>query len=100
MTRVVRPGGKVVVGDEGIAPWLRRRLHGRILIRTNRLYKHRPPLELLPVDVREVRLQWLLGDAFYLIDYRVGDGPLEMDIDLPMPRKGDTLRSRFYGAKA
>jgi SAM-dependent methyltransferase len=97
MTRVVKPGGKVVVGDEGIAPWLRRRLFGRILIRTNKLYKHRPPLEMLPVDVREVRVQWLLGDAFYLIDYRVGSGPLPMKLDLPMPRKGDTLRSRYYG---
>ncbi len=96
-TRVVRPGGKVVLGDEGIAPWLRRKLYGRILIRTNKLYKHRPPLELLPVDVREVGLHWLLGDAFYVIEYRVGEGPLPMDLDLPMPRKGDTLRSRFYG---
>jgi SAM-dependent methyltransferase len=97
MTRVVRPGGKVVVGDEGIAPWLRRRLYGRILIRTNKLYKHRPPLEMLPIDVREVAVRWLLGDAFYVIDFRVGEGPLPMDLDLPMPRKGDTLRSRYYG---
>jgi ubiquinone/menaquinone biosynthesis C-methylase UbiE len=99
MTRVVRPGGKVVIGDEGIAPWLRRRLYGRILIRTNRLYKHRPPLEMLPIDVREVGVHWLLGDAFYVIDFRVGEGPLPMDLDLPMPRKGDTLRSRYYGTK-
>lgn len=97
MVRVVRPGGKVVVGDEGIAPWLRRRLYGRILIRTNKLYKHRPPLEMLPVDVREVAVRWLLGDAFYVIDFRVGEGPLPMNLDLPMPRKGDTLRSRYYG---
>lgn len=97
MTRVVRPGGKVVIGDEGIAPWLRPRLYGKILIRTNRLYKHRPPLEMLPIDVREVAVRWLLGDAFYVIDFRVGEGPLPMNLDLPLPRKGDTLRSRYYG---
>lgn len=97
VTRVVRPGGKVVVGDEGIAPWLRRKLYGRILIRTNKLYKHRPPLEQLPVEVRDVGIHWLLGDAFYVIEYRVGEGPLPMNLDLPMPGKSDTLRSRFYG---
>lgn len=97
MVRVVRAGGKVVAGDEGMAPWLRRRLYGRIMIRTNKNYKFRPPLEMLPIDVREVAVRWLLGDAFYVIDFRVGEGPLPMNLDLPMPRKGDTLRSRYYG---
>jgi ubiquinone/menaquinone biosynthesis C-methylase UbiE len=97
MTRVVRPGGKVVVGDEGIAPWLRRRLYGKIMIKTNKNYKFRPPLELLPEDVREVGVHWLLGDSFYVIDFRVGEGSLPMNLDLPMPGKSDTLRSRYYG---
>jgi ubiquinone/menaquinone biosynthesis C-methylase UbiE/uncharacterized protein YbaR (Trm112 family) len=97
MDRVVRSGGKVVVGDEGIAPWLRRKLFGRILINANPLYRHRPPLGQLPATAREVRLQWLLGNAFYVIDYRVSDTPPPLDIDLPIPGKGDSLRSRFYG---
>ena len=97
MDRVVRPGGKVVAGDEGIAPWLRRKLFGRILINANPLYRHRPPLDRLPATAREVRLQWLLGNAFYVIDYRVSDAPPRLDIDLPIPGKGDSLRSRFYG---
>jgi len=100
MARVVRPGGKVVIGDEGMAPWLRRRLYGKIMIRANKNYKFRPPLDLLPEDVREVGVHWLLGDSFYVIDFRVGEGPLPMNLDLPMPHKGDTLRSRYYGAKA
>lgn len=97
MTRVVKPGGKVVVGDEGIAPWLKRRPVGRILIRANPLYAHRPPLDRLPENARDVRLQWIIGNAFYVIDYRVGDGPAPVDLDLPIPGKGDTLRSRYYG---
>ncbi len=97
MTRVVKPGGKVVVGDEGIAPWLRRRLTGRILVRANPLYAHRPPLDRLPVNALDVRLQWIIGNAFYVIDYRVGEGPLPVDLDLPIPGKGDSLRSRYYG---
>ena len=99
MTRVVRVGGKVVVGDEGIAPWLRRRLFGRILVKANPLYAHRPPLAAIPENASEVRLQWILGNAFYVIDYRVASGPPFVDLDLPIPGKGDSLRSRYYASR-
>jgi SAM-dependent methyltransferase len=98
MARVVRVGGKVVVGDEGIAPWLRRRLFGRILIKANPLYAHRPPLEALPPNASEVGVRWILGNAFYLIEFRVADSPPFVDLDLPIPGKGDTLRSRYYSS--
>jgi ubiquinone/menaquinone biosynthesis C-methylase UbiE len=95
MTRVARIGGKVVVGDEGVAPWLRERPFGQILINANPLYRHTPPLAALPEAARDVHLNWIVANAFYLIDYRVGEGPQEVDVDLPIPGKGDTLRSRF-----
>jgi len=95
MTRVTRIGGKVVVGDESVAPWLRDRPFGQILINANPLYHHTPPLALLPETAREVHLNWILANAFYLLDYRVGEGPPAVDLDLPIPGKGDTLRSRF-----
>ena len=95
MTRVAKLGGKVVVGDEGVAPWLREKPFGQILINANPLYRHTPPLAALPETAHDVRLSWILGNAFYVIDYRVGDGPPPVDLDLPIPGKGDTLRSRF-----
>lgn len=97
MTRVVRPGGAVVFGDEGIAPWLRRKLIGRILVKANPLYRHRPPIDKLPDVAHDVRLSWLLGNAFYVIEYRVGDSPPFVDLDLPIPGpRNGTLRSRYY----
>lgn len=99
MTRIVRVGGKVVVGDEGIAPWLRRRLFGRILVKANPLYAHRPPLAAIPDNAADVRLQWILGNAFYVLDYRVASGPPFVDLDLPIPGKGDSLRSRYYASR-
>jgi ubiquinone/menaquinone biosynthesis C-methylase UbiE len=95
MTRVVRVGGRVVVGDEGVSPWLRKTMFGRILINANPLYKHKPPLEHLPENARDVCLRWILGNAFYVIDYRLGTGPPKVDLDLPIPGKGDSLRSRY-----
>lgn len=100
MNRVVRVGGKVVVGDEGVAPWLRRRLYGRILVKANPLYRHRPPVDALPENAAETRLQWILGNAFYVIDFRVGGGLPFIDLDLPIPGKGDSLRSRYYGPRS
>jgi ubiquinone/menaquinone biosynthesis C-methylase UbiE len=100
MTRVVKLGGKVVVGDEGVAPWQRRRLIGRILVKANPLYAHRPPLAELPENALDVRVQWMIANAFYVIDYRVGSAPPAVELDLPIPGKGDTLRSRYYGAGA
>jgi ubiquinone/menaquinone biosynthesis C-methylase UbiE/uncharacterized protein YbaR (Trm112 family) len=99
MNRVVRVGGKVVVGDEAVAPWLRRRLYGRILVKANPLYRHRPPLDALPENASEVGIRWILGNAFYVIVFRVGSGPLFVDLDLPIPGKGDSLRSRYYGPR-
>jgi ubiquinone/menaquinone biosynthesis C-methylase UbiE len=97
MTRVVRTGGKVVIGDESMPPWLRRKTFGKILMKYNSLYKYQVPLKYIPENAREVCLRWVLGNAFYLIDYRVGSGPPKLDIDSPIPFKGDTIRSRYYG---
>jgi ubiquinone/menaquinone biosynthesis C-methylase UbiE len=95
ITRVVRVDGRVVVGDEGVAPWLREKTFGRVLINANPLYEHTPPLQYLPENARDVQLRWILHNAFYLIDYRVDSGPPKVDLDLPIPGKGDSLRSRY-----
>ena len=98
MARVVRPGGKVVFGDEGVAPWLRTTLHGQILMNSNKLYTYTPPMECLPECARDAGVRWVLGSAYYVVDFRVGDGPPRLDLDLPiLGRRGGTHRSRFYG---
>jgi ubiquinone/menaquinone biosynthesis C-methylase UbiE len=98
MARVVRVGGKVVFGDESLAPWLRSTNYGEVLQNSNKLYRHTPPIDLLPECARDVSLRWLLGNAYYLIDFRVGEGTPPLDLDLPIVgRRGGTHRTRFYG---
>ncbi len=98
MARVVRVGGKVVIGDEGVAPWHRQSEYGAILINSNRLYGHTAPMDCVPESAREVCLRWVLGNAFYLIDFRVGEGTPKIDLDLPIQgQRGGTHRTRFYG---
>jgi ubiquinone/menaquinone biosynthesis C-methylase UbiE len=99
IARVVKPGGKVVLGDESLAPWLRDTTYGKILLNSNALYRSSPPIEQVPEVARDVCLRWLIGQAFYTIDFRVSDQPPKVDLDKPIPGfRGGTHRSRYYGA--
>jgi ubiquinone/menaquinone biosynthesis C-methylase UbiE len=98
MSRVVRVGGKVVIGDEGMAPWLRETEIGKILMNSHELYHHKPPMELLPEDAKNVCLRWIIENAFYVIDFKVGDRGPKVNLDLPiLGPKGGTHRTRYYG---
>jgi Methylase involved in ubiquinone/menaquinone biosynthesis len=96
MVRVSRVGAKIVVGDESIPPWLRRTEFAGILSTTNPQFLASVPLESIPVEAREVRLRWVIGGVFYLIDFRVGEGEpaADFDFEIPGPR-GGTYRTRY-----
>jgi SAM-dependent methyltransferase len=98
MDRVVKNGGRVVFGDEGLAPWLKNTDYGRMLINNNPLYNFEAPLTSLPSTAREVNLSWEVGHCFYVIEYTASDVPLAVNIDVPhVGRRGGTIRTRYYG---
>lgn len=98
MTRIVKKDGRVVFGDEALPPWLEGTEFGEMIITNNPLFKHKVPLECLPENAREVTLRWILGGCFYLFDFKVGDGPPSVDMDLPHKGwRGGTMRTRYYG---
>ncbi|GAB3931610.1 class I SAM-dependent methyltransferase [Larkinella terrae] len=87
ITRVVKPGGKVVVGDESVAPWLRNRPTYATLLKANPLFRAEVPLEDVPANALDFKLHWIFGNAFYVMEYKVGAKAPEVLIDLPMPGK-------------
>lgn len=98
MARVTKPGGKVVVGDESMPPWLRETEFGRILMNSNPEFRYPLPLDKLPVAARKTRLEWIIGGVFYVIDFVVGEGEPPADFDFPIPGvRGGTHRTRYYG---
>lgn len=98
MARVTKPGGKVVVGDESMPPWLRDTEFGKILMNSNPEFKYALPLDKLPVEARQTKLEWIIGGVFYLIDFVVGEGEPKADFDFPIPgARGGTHRTRLYG---
>lgn len=98
MFRVTKPGGRVVFGDEGIAPWLRDSIYGKILMSNNVFYADEVPLNLLPVEARNVGARWVMGGAFYLVDATVGEGEPAANFNYLIPGlRGGTLNTRYYG---
>ncbi len=98
MNRVVKPGGNIVIGDEGLAPWLVSTELGRMLVTNNALYARSAPLSALPVTARAVKLSWELSNCFYVIEFQASTEPLPVDIDVPhLGNRGGTIRSRYFG---
>ena len=98
MVRVVKTGGRIVVGDESMPPWLMDTEFAKILLHTNPLFKNKVPLEIIPVEARDVAVQWLIGGVYYLISFSVGEGAPQGNFDIPIPgKRGGTLRTRYYG---
>jgi ubiquinone/menaquinone biosynthesis C-methylase UbiE len=96
--RVVKPGGIVLFGDESLAPWLRRTEFGGIVTTNNLLFSHELPLESIPIGARDVNVRWIMANCFYVITFRKGDGPPQLNLDLPHKGwRGGTMRSRYFG---
>lgn len=69
MTRVAKPGAKIVIADEGLNPNKPAPLRTRLLARVIPLYDHTPPTELIPAGAREVNVTWFRAGGCYLIDF-------------------------------
>ncbi len=71
MVRVARPGGKILVLDEGIPEGERDDDWYRRIARQNTLYLERPPVDLVPFsDIVDFRLSWVLRRLFYVMEFR------------------------------
>lgn len=98
LARVVKPGGKVVIGDEGLGPWLKDTEMGRVMSNSNPLLKCEPPMQSLPPTAAEVRLEYIMMGAFYVIEFRVAEAQPEPDYHMQIPSaRGGSHWTRYYG---
>lgn len=96
--RVVKPGGMILFGDEGVAPWLRHTEFGGIVTTNNPMFLHEAPLEMLPEGARNVTVHWIMANCFYVITFVKDDGPPPLDLDLPHKGwRGGSMRTRYFG---
>ncbi|MFI5020413.1 MAG: class I SAM-dependent methyltransferase [Alphaproteobacteria bacterium] len=98
LARVVKPGGRILLGDEAVAPWLKGTEFDAIVTTNNPIFKADAPLAALPDCARDVVIRWIIGNCFYVIAFRKGDGPPPLALDLPHKGwRGGTMRSRYFG---
>jgi len=67
--RVTKPGGTIVILDEGIKPGNEDAWWARLLIWRNKLFASRPPLDLLPEGTHP-QVEWAVHGIFYHIVFR------------------------------
>ena len=58
MVRVAKPNAKILIVDEGMSSEKEKTFLGKFLIKTNALYRSKPPTELLPKNVENVKVKW------------------------------------------
>jgi ubiquinone/menaquinone biosynthesis C-methylase UbiE len=98
LTRVAKAGGRVVIGDESVAPWLKGTEFDAIVTTNNALFRAELPLGSLPVSARDVTVRWVIGNCFYVIAFTKGDGPPPLNLDLPHQGwRGGSMRTRYFG---
>ena len=98
LTRVCKIGGRVVFGDESIAPHLRGTEYAKVAINNNKLWEVETPLNLLPYNANDIQLNYILGNCFYVISFTNDNGFPYMNIDIEHKGlRGGSARTRYYG---
>lgn len=71
MHRVAKPGAKIVICDEGLAPgkektWLGR----RILKQEPVMFTAKPPVDFIPNGIEDLKVYWIWQGTFWVIEFR------------------------------
>jgi len=73
MHRVAKPGSKIVICDEGLAPGKEKTWLGkRILKHELALFAHKPPVELVPNGIEDLKVYYVWQKTFWVIEFRKG----------------------------
>jgi len=98
MARVAKVGAKIVVGDESMPIWLRDTYFSKVLTKTNPQFLVDLPLEHIPVEARNLKIEYVINNVFYLMTFEVGIGEPDADFDFNIPGlRGGTYRTRYEG---
>jgi SAM-dependent methyltransferase len=97
VARVVKPGGKVIIGSEGLLPSLKGSSFGKAIIQNCNLYDSTPPLDILPIEARNISLRWILNGIIYILQFDVEVGEVEGNFDMIINgKRGGTINSRLH----
>jgi len=70
MYRVAKPGGKIVICDEGLAPGKEKTLWGRWILSFISAYTNKPPVGLVPAGIEDLKVHWVWQGTAWVIEFR------------------------------
>ena len=89
----------IMFSDESVAPWLRTKDVGKMVISNNALYGAPIPLALLPESAKDVKIEWICQNCFYKISFGKGfsTNNINPNIVHKSPR-GGSMSTRYEGS--
>ena len=69
MLRLVKSNGIVIVVDEGLSPRMRKTDKGKEIIKANKLFEARPPLQFLPKKAQNLEVSYVMNETFYQMTF-------------------------------
>jgi len=69
MLRLVKSSGIVIVVDEGLSPRMRKTDKGKEIIKANKLFEARPPLQFLPKKAQNLEVSYVMNETFYQMTF-------------------------------
>jgi ubiquinone/menaquinone biosynthesis C-methylase UbiE len=97
INRVLKKGGKAVIIEKSVPPWMKGSSFSNILIAGNPMFANQIPLDLLPHNIANVSLSWIMQNTFYVIEFTKSKLP-SCNFDLPLPgTRGGSFNTRYYG---
>lgn len=98
LVRVTKVGGRIVFGGLSLGPWLKSTLFGKVLINHNNHYANEINFQDLPIEARNLNVQWILEGAGFVVDFTVGEGEPSANLTYEIPgARGGTHMTRYFG---
>ena len=98
MVRVCKDYGRIGIVDESVGAWLRKSDFGKAMINNNSLWSAEVPLDILPTNVNNVRLEYVLENCFYFLSFIKDPQFPNVDLDVPhIGPRGGSIRKRYFG---
>ena len=98
MVRVCKDYGRIGIVDESVGTWLRKSDFGKAMINNNTLWSAEVPLDILPINVNNVRVKYVLENCFYFLSFIKDPQFPNVDLDVPhIGPRGGSIRTRYFG---
>ena len=97
ITRVTKPGGKVLIGTEALIPSYKEALFGKLILNNCNLYDNEIPLKNIPINTKNLKVEWILNGIIALVEFEVTEHEPKISEMIIPGKRGGNLYTRYFG---